>query len=199
MSVTNRPVLILIIILLFVPVIALQYKIDPQRHQFEPKLKNLGSASRELPIEFALGAATGFSQAIAGLLWVRTDEFFDKGDYDAIIPMVRIITWLDPHNIDVYETGSWHMDYNFTDSEQRSDRRYVPVAIALLQEGIANNPDVPELYADLAFTHYFRKVGDYPKAVEWYEKAEQIPGWDVTKFRRRSLNGNIVSLSMNFG
>ena len=29
--------------------------------------------------------------------------------------MIRIITWLDPHFIDVYETGAWHMDYNFTD------------------------------------------------------------------------------------
>jgi hypothetical protein len=160
----------------------LQKSIDPQRDKLQGvNINHLQNAASQLPIEFALGAATGFSQAIAGLLWVRTDEFFDKGDYDAIIPMVRIITWLDPHNIDVYETGAWHLDYNFTDTDQRSDRRYIPVAIALEEEGIKNNPDVPELYADLAFTHYFRKTADFPKAVEWYKKAEQIPGWDVTK------------------
>jgi len=181
MASSNRPALIFAIIVLFIPVIFLQAKIDPQRQQFEPNLANKNKAISQLPIEFALGAATGFSQAIAGLLWVRTDEFFDQGDYDAIIPMVRIITWLDPHNIDVYETGAWHLDYNFTDTSQRSDRRYVPVAVALLEEGINNNPDVSELYADLAFTHFFRKIGDYPKAVYWYEKAQQIPGWDVTK------------------
>ena len=163
-----------------VPMILLQKVIDPQRHQFEPKLANVNNAVRELPVEFALGAVTGFSQAIAGLLWVRTDEFFHEGNYDAIVPMVRIVTWLDPHNIDVYETGAWHLDYNFTDTDQRSDRRYIPVSLDLLEEGIANNPDVPDLYADLAFTHFFRKIGDYPKAVYWYQKAEDLPSWDVT-------------------
>ena len=86
--------------------------------------------------------------------------------------MIRIITWLDPHFIDVYETGAWHMDYNFTDTDQRSDRRYIPLSLSLMEEGIANNDNVPELYADLAFTHYFRKIGDYPKAQEWYVKGQ---------------------------
>ena len=180
MSTTNRPLVIAVIFLLFIPVVLLQAIIDPQRHQFEPDLHNSGEAIKQLPIEFALGAATGFSQAIAGLLWVRTDEFFDKGNYDAIVPMVRIITWLDTHNIDVYETGAWHLDYNFTDADQRSDRRYIPVSIALLEEGIANNPNVPDLYADLAFTHFFRKIADYPQAVYWYQRAEKVPHWDVT-------------------
>jgi len=182
MKSANRPLIIFLCLILFVPTVALQRAIDPVRDKIAGvDVNHIKSGIAELPIEFALGAATGFSQAIAGLLWVRTDEFFDKGDYDAIIPMVRIITWLDPHNIDVYETGAWHLDYNFTDTEQRSDRRYIPVSIALLEEGIKNNPNVPELYADLAFTHYFRKIADFPKAVEWYKKAEQIPGWDVTK------------------
>jgi hypothetical protein len=180
MTSLNRPLVYASIIILIVPMVFLQKIIDPQRHQFEPKLANVNNAVRELPVEFALGAVTGFSQAIAGLLWVRTDEFFHEGNYDAIVPMVRIVTWLDPHNIDVYETGAWHLDYNFTDANQRSDRRYIPVSIALLEEGIANNPDVPDLYSDLAFTHFFRKIGDYPKSVYWYQQAEKIPGWDVT-------------------
>jgi tetratricopeptide (TPR) repeat protein len=151
----------------------LQHAIDPQRHQFEPKITNVNTAVQQLPIEFALGAATGFREAIAGLLWVRTDEFFDEGNYDAIVPMVRIVTWLDPHFIDVYETGAWHLDYNFTDSDQRSDRRYVPIAISLLEEGIANNPDEPGMYADLAFTHFYRKVEDFPQSVYWYEQGQK--------------------------
>jgi hypothetical protein len=180
MTSLNRPLVMACVFILIVPMVFLQAKIDPRRHQFEPKLANVGSAVKELPVEFALGAVTGFGQAIAGLLWVRTDEFFHEGNYDAIVPMVRIVTWLDPHNIDVYETGAWHLDYNFTDSEQRSDRRYIPVSVDLLEEGIANNPEVPDLYADLAFTHYFRKIGDYAKAVYWYQLAEKTPTWDVT-------------------
>ena len=65
--------------------------------------------------EFLLLPLLGFREAAAGLLWVRCDEFFHSGDYDAILPLVRLITWLDPHADNVYVTGAWHLDYNFTD------------------------------------------------------------------------------------
>ena len=172
---SQRAMLLVIALLLFIPVGFLQNTIDPQKPQFQPGAKNndKGGLSR-LPIEFALGGLVGFREAIAGLLWVRCDEFFHSGDYEAIMPMVRIITWLDPHFIDVYETGAWHMDYNFTDTDQRSDRRYIPLSLSLEKEGIANNDDVPELYSDLAFTHFFRKIGDYPQAAEWYLKGQAV-------------------------
>lgn len=150
----------------------LQSKIDPQRIQYEPGQAHATNAAGVLPIEFALGAMTGFREAIAGLLWVRVDQFFHEGNYGAITPLIRIITWLDPHNTDVYETGAWHMDYNFTDQSQRSDRRYVPLAVALMTEGINNNDDNPDMYADLAFTHYFRKIADFQKSREWFEKGQ---------------------------
>ena len=185
MKSSTRATMMVIVVVLFACAVFLQAKIDPERHQFEPKLANVNSAVAQLPIEFALGAATGFREAIAGLLWVRTDEFFHSGNYDAIVPMVRIITWLDPHNIDVYETGAWHMDYNFTDADQRSDRRYIPLSLSLLKEGIANNPTDSSLFADLAFTHYMRKVEDYPLAVYWYAQGEKLraaqgDSWNIT-------------------
>ena len=105
---------------------------------------------------------------------MRCDDFFDSGDYQGITPLIRIITWLDPHQIDVYETGAWHMDYNFTDTDQRSDRRYIPLSLALMREGIENNPDVPDMYSDLAFTHYFRKIADFPMAQQWYVKGQAV-------------------------
>ena len=172
-------------VLLLAASIKLQYKIDPQRHQFEPVTSNVSKAAEQLPIEFALGAATGLREAVAGMLWVRTDEYFDDGNYDAIPPMIRIITWLDPHNTDVYETGAWHMDYNFTDEQNRSDRRYIPFSVALLEEGIANNPNESTLYSDLAQTHLVRKMEDNTSAIVWYEKGQQLAKtepdtWDVT-------------------
>ena len=66
--------------------------------------------------EFLLLPLLGFREAAAGLLWVRCDEFFHSGDYDAILPLVRLITWLDPHAENVYMTGAWHLSYNFTDA-----------------------------------------------------------------------------------
>ena len=178
MTSSKRAAIVVVALILLVPVVLLQSWIDPRRHKFEPAITNMDQGVQQLPIEFALGAVLGFREAVASMLWVRTDEFFDEGNYDAIVPMVRIITWLDPHNLDVYETGAWHMDYNFTDSEQRSDRRYIPFSLSLLKEGIANNPDVPDLYSELAFTHYVRKIEDYPAAVEWYSKAQNLTETD---------------------
>jgi len=176
MNQSKRTLGILAVLLLYIPIVFLQSVIDPMRKQFE--LANtagtINTVGRALPIEFTLGAATGFREAIAGLLWVRTDKFFHEGNYDAIVPMVRIITWLDPQNVDVYQTGAWHLDYNFTDAEQRSDRRYLPLSVTLLEEGIANNPTTTKLYADLAFTHYFRKMCNYEKSIEWYRKASAV-------------------------
>ncbi len=174
---SRRLLLLAVVLLLFLPIVLLQSRIDPlYQKNYAPQGKGLNQATQNLPVEFALGASTGFREAVAGLLWVRTDQFFDDGNYDAIMPLIRVITWLDPHQTDVYETGAWHMDYNFTDSQERSDRRYIPLSLSLLREGIDNNPDDPDLYADMAFVHYFRKIGDFPKSSEWFAK-----GWTVVE------------------
>jgi len=174
---SNRLTLGIIALLLFIPIVFLQSRIDPiYQKNYAPDQKTLRESGKNLPIEFALGAFTGFREAIAGMLWVRTDEFFHNGDYAAIMPLIRVITWLDPHQIDVYETGAWHMDYNFTDSQERSDRRYIPLSIALITEGITNNNNEPDLYSDKAFVHYFRKIGDYSKSADAFAQ-----GWQVVK------------------
>ena len=175
LSSSRRLTLLVIALLLFIPIGYLQTQlIDPlYKKNYAPKSQGLARAGGSLPATFALGAFTGFREAIAGMLWVRCDEFFHNGDYDAIMPLIRVITWLDPHQIDVYMTGAWHMDYNFTDSQERSDRRYLPMSVALLTEGIANNDDQPDLYSDMAFVHYFRKIQDFPLSRSWFQK-----GWD---------------------
>lgn len=125
----------------------------------------------DLSVQFFGAAAIGMREAVASMLWVRADEFFHSGNYEAILPIVRLVTWLDPQQIDVYSTGAWHLDYNFVDQDQRSDRRCIPPAIALLEEGVKNNPEIYDLYFELAWTHYYQKIKNYPKAVEWMERA----------------------------
>ncbi len=123
----------------------------------------LGSVGRNgatLPFEYSLGAISGFRQVIAGLLWVRADSFFHQGNYDAILPLIRIITWMDPNLLDVYATGAWHLTYNFTDEEQRSDRRYLPAGRALLNEMIQNNPDLWDGYKEAGWLN-FDKIKDF--------------------------------------
>lgn len=159
---------------LVVLIVVLQASIDPLRRQPAIEPPNVGRAVSSkvgpsaLPFEYTLGAVSGFRQVIAGLLWVRADSFFHQGNYDAILPLVRIITWLDPNFLDVYSTGAWHIMYNFTDEYQRSDRRYLPAGLALLEEGIRSNPNLWDLYADAGWT-YYDKIKDFDQSVRHYE------------------------------
>jgi hypothetical protein len=150
----------------------LQPRIDEIREQpaiTPPNVTKVmsGLKGAALPFEYTLGAISGFRQIIAGLLWVRSDSMFHSGNYDGILPLIRMITWLDPNWLDPYATGAWHLTYNFTDTDQRSDRRYLPPGVALLNEGIANNPDIFDMYKEKGWL-YFDKFKDYEKSAATY-------------------------------
>ncbi|MBX3096696.1 MAG: hypothetical protein KF812_07530 [Fimbriimonadaceae bacterium] len=118
-----------------------------------------------------LFAVAGFREMIAGILWVRADAYFNEGNYDAILPMIRVVTYLDPKQIDVYATGMWHIAYNFTDSESRADRRNIPIAVAFGKEGAKNNPHTYELFYETGWLWYHRIQDDFPNAVYWFDEA----------------------------
>ena len=166
MSRTKKQLLLALVGVLVVFVALMQNNLDPLRRKYQPgKVANL-----ELGAEFVSATLIGLKEVVAGLLWVRTDEFFHTGNYEAVMPMVRIITWLDPHQIDVYDTGAWHLSYNFTDSQERSDRRYIPASRALLREGIINNPSTYDLYFSLGWLN-FNKMQDYKQSIIWLSQA----------------------------
>ncbi len=153
----------------------MQGQIDPDAVQFRPKKDGLSNVSKGgLNNEFLLLPLLGFREAAAGLLWVRCDEFFHSGDYDAILPLVRLITWLDPHADNVYVTGAWHLAYNFTDASERSDRRYILPSQSLLQEGVENNMDIPDIKFELGWQRY-DKIKDFTGAETAFKLAEATP------------------------
>jgi len=168
------------VVLLLVAVGVVQYAVDPVQRKLTPPLPpgESGELFVQLPGQFMVASMAGFKEVIAGALWVRADTFFHEGQYQAIIPIVRLVTWLDPHNLDVFTTGAWHLDYNFVDQNQMSDKRYIPAAIALLKEGIKHNPRIWELYFELGWTHCNKKILDYDRALEYIEKACKLQGVD---------------------
>ena len=158
----------------------LQGVIAPQRkHLLPPPFKLSGmygkNMNRNRTMELAFGplflASTGFREVVASWLWIRANDMFHSGDYEGLVPLVRTVVLLDPHQIDVYATGAWHMVYNFTDSDQRSDRRYIPEGVAFLKDGIANNPQPYDLYHDMGWMFFDDKIRDYPDATEYFIKA----------------------------
>lgn len=190
MSQGKRIVLAVAVVVILVGISFVQGPIDYMRYNRESKSglhpenifatgdRRETSLLFDQSLQFFGGAAVGMREAVASMLWVRADEFFHSGQYEAILPLVRLVTWLDPQQIDVYSTGAWHLDYNFVDQEQRSDRRYIPPAIALLEEGIRNNPGIFDLYFELAWTHYYQKIRNYEQAVRWMEESCKKPARD---------------------
>jgi TPR repeat protein len=146
--------------------------------------KNVGMQAGLSPDQL-LFALSGFREMIAGILWVRADTFFDSGNYDAILPIIRLVTWLDPNQIDVYATGMWHIGYNFTDEQSRSDRRYIPSALALGKEGAANNPNTYEMFFETGWMYYHKVDDDYSQAAKWFGLANEKP--DILPARRNLL------------
>jgi len=127
----------------------------------------------------------GFREFLARILWVRADDFFDEGNYDAVLPIVRLCTILDPKNLDVYSTGMWHIAYNFTDDDQRSDRRYIAPALALGKEGSKQNPETYECFFETGWIWYNKVDDDYDKSVYWFNQAVQRD--DILPARRNLL------------
>ncbi len=146
-----------------------------------PQWQKNYSTGKGAGIEANLGADQvilqmfGFREFLAGILWVKADGFFDNGNYDAILPIIRLCTALDPKQIDIYATGMWHIGYNFTDEDQRSDRRYIPSALALGKEGAKQNPNTYEMFFETGWMWYHKIDDDPAQPVEWFEKAHKRP------------------------
>jgi hypothetical protein len=146
-----------------------------------------GIAAAELSPDQILLQLFGFREFLAGILWVRADGFFDEGNYDAILPIIKLCVLLDPKQIDIYATGMWHIGYNFTDEGQRSDRRYIPAALALGKEGSKQNPNTYELFFETGWM-WFHKIQDDPwQPVKWFQEAQKRKDMDVIPARKNLL------------
>lgn len=145
----------------FLVAMLLAVDLAPKHQEYIPKS---GEDVAATPFQAMVPAILGFRQLAASLLWIRTDDYFHRGEYRPILRLVRLITTIDPHQIDVYATGAWHMAYNFM------DKRLIPEGIQFLEEGIQNNPTVYDLYFECGYTH-MDKTKNFPMAIERYTQA----------------------------
>jgi tetratricopeptide (TPR) repeat protein len=129
-----------------------------------PKHEEYAPRHEQTPFDALVPAMLGVRQLAASLLWIRTDDYFHRGEYRPILRLVRLITTIDPHQIDVYATGAWHMAYNFM------DKRLIPEGIKFLEEGTRNNPTVYDLFFEAGYTH-MDKTKEFPAAIDWYTQA----------------------------
>ena len=149
-----------------------QFYIQPRHEEYlkaqsmdTDPLRPKDSALEQTSLAPMLAMLLGVREAVASVLWIRTDDFFHRGEYAPIIKLVKLITTIDPHQLDVYATGAWHMAYNFM------DKRLIIDGIEFLEDGCRNNPGVYDLFFELGYMHR-DKTKDFAAAAAAYRLAE---------------------------
>lgn len=139
--------------------------------------------------ESVIATLGGFRSLAAEVVWFRADRLQDEGRFGELVQLTSMLTYLEPHDAEVWNYASWNLSYNIAARIPRpEDRwRWVYAGIRLLRdEGLKWNPSEPRLYFELA-DRFEMKVGTDrfdPAArlyqAEWarlVEEAERTGDW----------------------
>lgn len=156
------------------------------------------AANDEAEVKFS-GAAIivrGFAGELRGLLadflWLRVDEYvhhrrivegdIDPTDDEAILPLVRLITWLNPHYVDAYALGAQWLAFHFNKPRE---------AVAFYEEGIRNNGHPADLIVGEAFVQW-KLLHDNAAAAAEVEQAAQMTADGMEKFHALWIEAHIL-------
>lgn len=126
-----------------------------------------------VPGEFVSNfVAGGFKGIAADILWLQMDEYWHRGEWPRMLPILRMITWLQPNFMEAWEVGAWHLAYNFYayTKDEKLKKMFVQEGIRFLQEGIVKNKNKYDLYFNLAWI-YYNKLQDYDEAIRYFRMA----------------------------
>ncbi|MDI6782502.1 MAG: tetratricopeptide repeat protein [bacterium] len=142
----------------------------------------------DTPKQLFFGILGEFRATIADILWVKVDDYFHSAvsaedhqrihpehkdwhpnephahaaDADAeFMPLLRLVTWLDPNFMMAYQVGAWWLTYKLDKTEE---------AVSFLKEAIQHNPNRYEGYYELGWL-YHRKLQNEAEAVNWFNAA----------------------------
>ena len=125
-------------------------------------------------------AALSFDGLAADLYWIRAIQHYGgtkrAGDpnasYDQLYPLLDLTTSLDPRFNVAFRFGSIFLSEPAPNGPGRPD-----LAIALLEKGIAAQPQRWEYAQDIGFVHYWWRR-DYKTAAEWFLRGADMGGPD---------------------
>lgn len=136
-----------------------------------PRKKIPGSSIIYVPSGKSLKMATfGFSSLVADIVFIWAIQYFGNTDIpnklDYFLHIFSVISELDPRYVDPYEVGALIALY---------DAKSIPLALKILDMGLAKNPDM--WIFPLEAGHYAQIYKrDFPLAREYYKKAMEIRG-----------------------
>ncbi len=106
----------------------------------------------------------------AAMLWMKTDYYHHEYEFsgkplsqnEAIMPLIRLITLLDPHFVQAYDFGAYHLAVDLKRHKE---------SMQFLEEGLANNPNSFDLNWEYGFLKY--RDEDYKTALKYLLKARE--------------------------
>lgn len=137
---------------------------------------------RGVPPEYALPSALlgSFRGFLISNLWMRATEMKMDGQFHEMVDLYRIITALAPYYPNSWAMQAHELAFNVPAEITHDPRErvfWVFQGIDLLRnEGIPRNPDIPGLYAELAWIFYFKLTDTIDPAYPYYRAhlAQQV-------------------------
>ena len=123
-------------------------------------------------------AALSYDTLLADVYWIRALQHFGgerqkpaaERRYDVLYPLLDLATTLDTRFTVGYRFGAIFLAEPHPGGAGRPDQ-----AIALLQKGVAFNPNKWDYYHDIGFIYYWN-LHDYQNAANWFARGGNLPG-----------------------
>ena len=134
----------------------------------------------------ALAALGGLKSLVSIYVTLHAHEAWQMRDWEIVERDYRLITTMEPRDIDNWISGAWHMWANASASieldesipkglREKMRQEYVDKGIDILKQCIRNNPESPKPWVALGFVLRGNKQ-DFCGAAEAYREALKRPG-----------------------
>ena len=104
--------------------------------------------------ESILAALGGLRSLAAEIVWFRMDRLQERGKYGELVQLSSWLTFLEPHESEVWIYSAWNLAYNISVRMPRAEDRWpwVHEAVKMLRDrALKWNPDSASIYRELAF------------------------------------------------
>ncbi|MDQ7823414.1 MAG: tetratricopeptide repeat protein [Candidatus Eremiobacteraeota bacterium] len=160
----NKKIAALIVLLVFCAVIGARL----ESMQLVQNRIQAGSSSTQMLLSL-LGE---LRYTLAAFIWLKTEFYhheyeFTQKDWrqnEPLMPLIRLVTLLDPHFVQAYDFGGYHLAVNLKKPDE---------ALNFLHEGIEHNPQSFELLWETGYILYQEKK--YREAIPYLLQA--LPLW----------------------
>jgi tetratricopeptide (TPR) repeat protein len=134
----------------------------------------------ETPMQLLILGLGEFRYTLASMVWIKIDCYWHEFEFNtitneqntSIVPMLRLVTLLDPHFQQAYEIGGYFLSHDLGLTRE---------AIDFLEEGVRNNPESFQINFDLGMLYFTGK--QYKEAIPHILKS-----YKLTREKQEKIN-----------